>query len=190
MWQTIIGNKYLRGKGIFHTSRKPGDSACWRDLQHLKQLYLRGRCVVVGDGRATDFWGDAWCGHTPLFQLFPDLFSISTNIDCTVRELYDSRSHLTFRRWLGPDLQLQLTKLHDLIWGVALNEERDRPKWKWSKSGIYTVKSMYEQLCNGGRDRLFRHLWKAKLPLKIKIWLWLIWHNAIATKDNMIRRNW
>jgi hypothetical protein len=33
-------------------------------------------------------------------------------------------------------------------------------------------------------------LWKAKIPLKIKIWLWLIWHNAIATKDNMLRRGW
>jgi hypothetical protein len=34
-------------------------------------------------------------------------------------------------------------------------------------------------------DRPFKQLLKAKLPLKFKIWLWLIWHNAIATKDNM-----
>jgi hypothetical protein len=26
--------------------------------------------------------------------------------------------------------------------------------------------------------------------MKIKIWLWLIWHNAITTKDNMTRRKW
>jgi hypothetical protein len=26
--------------------------------------------------------------------------------------------------------------------------------------------------------------------LKIKIWLWLIWHNAIATKDNLLKRRW
>jgi hypothetical protein len=25
-------------------------------------------------------------------------------------------------------------------------------------------------------------MWKAKIPLKIKIWLWLIWHNAIARR--------
>lgn len=29
-----------------------------------------------------------------------------------------------------------------------------------------------------------------QLPLKIKFWLWLIWHNAIATTDNMIKRKW
>jgi hypothetical protein len=41
-----------------------------------------------------------------------------------------------------------------------------------------------------GIDRSFKHLWKSRKPLKIKIWFWLIWHNAIATKDNMKRRKW
>jgi hypothetical protein len=26
---------------------------------------------------------------------------------------------------------------------------------------------------------------KRKIPLKIKVWLWLIWHNAIASKENI-----
>jgi Zn finger protein HypA/HybF involved in hydrogenase expression len=26
------------------------------------------------------------------------------------------------------------------------------------------------------------------MPPKIKIWLWLIWHNSIATNDNMYKR--
>jgi hypothetical protein len=33
-------------------------------------------------------------------------------------------------------------------------------------------------------------LGKAKVTPKIKIWLWLIWHNSIATKDNMVKRGW
>jgi hypothetical protein len=49
---------------------------------------------------------------------------------------------------------------------------------------------MYKHLCSNGLDRSFKHLWKAKIPLKIKVWLWLIWHNAIASKDNMIKRGW
>jgi hypothetical protein len=31
-------------------------------------------------------------------------------------------------------------------------------------------------------------MWKSKIPLKIKLWLWLIWHDAIATKDNLLKR--
>jgi hypothetical protein len=33
-------------------------------------------------------------------------------------------------------------------------------------------------------------MWKTKIPLKLKIWLWLIWRNAIATKDNLLKRKW
>jgi hypothetical protein len=49
---------------------------------------------------------------------------------------------------------------------------------------------MYKNICSNGVDRSFRNLWKAKIPLKIKVWLWLIWHNAIASKDNMAMRGW
>jgi hypothetical protein len=31
-------------------------------------------------------------------------------------------------------------------------------------------------------------LWKAKVPPRIKFWLWLIWHDVIATKDNMMKK--
>jgi hypothetical protein len=33
---------------------------------HINNLYLCGRKIVVVDGRRTDFWGDPWCGFTPL----------------------------------------------------------------------------------------------------------------------------
>jgi hypothetical protein len=58
------------------------------------------------------------------------------------------------------------------------------------QNGLFTVELVYKHLCRNGVDRSFKHLWKRKLPLKIKVWLWLIWHNAIATKENLIKRNW
>jgi len=33
-------------------------------------------------------------------------------------------------------------------------------------------------------------VWKAKIPAKIKIFLWLVLNNAILTKDNLIKRKW
>jgi hypothetical protein len=33
-------------------------------------------------------------------------------------------------------------------------------------------------------------IWKLKLPLKIKIFLWPLERGVILTKDNLIRRNW
>jgi hypothetical protein len=49
---------------------------------------------------------------------------------------------------------------------------------------------VYKDLSKAGIDRSFKHLWKAKIRLKIKVWLWLIWHNVIATKDTMAERGW
>jgi hypothetical protein len=60
----------------------------------------------------------------------------------------------------------------------------------WTKNGQFTVKFMYKGFPKAGIDIFFKHLWKAKISLKIKVWLWLIWHNAIATKDTMGERGW
>jgi hypothetical protein len=57
--------------------------------------------------------------------------------------------------------------------------------------GIYfSTKSMYEHLFSGETDNLNKKLWKSKIPLKTKIFLWLIQENAILTKDNLMKRNW
>jgi hypothetical protein len=71
-----------------------------------------------------------------------------------------------------------------------LNDNPDKPVWKYTKSGIFSVKSLYAKLSAVVVDRSFKQLWKAKLPLKIQIWLWLIWHNTVAIRDNMKKRGW
>jgi hypothetical protein len=80
--------------------------------------------------------------------------------------------------------------MRDNLAMIALNDEKDKPRWKLTKSGVFSVKSLYNKLSAVGVDRSFKQLWKARIPLKIKIWLWLILHNAIATKDNMKKRKW
>jgi hypothetical protein len=80
--------------------------------------------------------------------------------------------------------------LLNIVRQATLSQERDRLCWKWKKNGNFTVKSMYNHLCRNAMDRSFRHIWKSKIPLKIQIWLWLIWHNAIVIKDNLFKRKW
>jgi hypothetical protein len=122
--------------------------------------------------------------------MFPVLFDVCNNQNVTVAEAADMGWRFIYRRWLTPDLIIQEAGLIRLMSQVNLSQETDSPCWKWSKNGEFTVKSVYKHLCRNGLDRSFKHLWKSKIPLKIKIWLWLIWHNAIATKDNLLKRNW
>jgi hypothetical protein len=88
----------------------------------------------------------------------------------------------SYRRWLTPDLIIQEAGLLQLLNQVRLTQENDSPRWKWLKNGKFTVKSVYKHVCRNGMDRSFRHLWKSKIPLKIKVWLWLIWHNPLLPK--------
>lgn len=97
---------------------------------------------------------------------------------------------MTCRRWFTNEQNRQLMKLRDFLDNVRLSQNDDGHIWLWNKKGRFTVKTMHAHISDVGPNRSFRHLWKAKLPLKIKIWLWLIWHNAIATKYNMVKRKW
>jgi hypothetical protein len=35
-----------------------------------------------------------------------------------------------------------------------------------------------------------KYLWKMKVPLKIKIFMWFVHQKEILTKDNLVKRNW
>jgi hypothetical protein len=34
------------------------------------------------------------------------------------------------------------------------------------------------------------YLWTIRIPLKIKVFIWLLYREAILTKDNLVKRNW
>jgi len=67
---------------------------------------------------------------------------------------------------------------------------RDTPKWVKGEKGLFSVKTTYNSLCPQGLGTNMNHIWKAKIPLKIKIFMWLVCNNAILTKDNLIKRKW
>jgi hypothetical protein len=69
-----------------------------------------------------------------------------------------------------------------------LVDENDLVGWKFGKNNRFTVKSTYDAMTDSGYS--FKHIWKGKVPAKIKIFLWLVENNAILTKDNMLKRRW
>jgi hypothetical protein len=72
----------------------------------------------------------------------------------------------------------------------ALSTKKDLVKWMWEESDTFSVKSMYNHLFSLEVNNPKKKLWEAKIPMKIKIFVWLIDANAILTKDNLSRKNW
>ena len=62
--------------------------------------------------------------------------------------------------------------------------------WKWNSKGLFTTKSVYDHLSCGHSRRCFKHIWKSKLPYKIKIFTWLLENKVILTKDNLLKKKW
>jgi hypothetical protein len=140
--QKFMWRKYLENSTVFSVGHKQKDSALWTDMLHVKEIYLCGRKMQVGNGTRTHFWGDSWCDSISLKQKFPALYEISNDQDITVAQAARLRWQLSFRRWLTVDLQEQLRDLRNILCIVPLSDERDKPISKWSKNGQFSVKSM------------------------------------------------
>ena len=63
--------------------------------------------------------------------------------------------------------------------------------WRWTTHHHFTVHSLYEWLNYGGiLTHSFDTIWCSKIPLKIKIFLWLVKQNKIHTKVNLSKKGW
>jgi hypothetical protein len=52
------------------------------------------------------------------------------------------------------------------------------------------VKSRYLDLLDDDTKYLKKYIWKMKVPLKIKVFMWFLHRKVILTKDNLVKRNW
>lgn len=67
---------------------------------------------------------------------------------------------------------------------------RGEALWSFSANNKFSVKSLYEHLTRSYSGPNYKLIWKVKIPLKIKIFMWLVAQSAILTKDNMEKRKW
>jgi hypothetical protein len=49
---------------------------------------------------------------------------------------------------------------------------------------------MYQALLDSNIVPHNSYLWKIKIPLKIKVFVWLLYRDSILPKDNLAKRNW
>ncbi|KAI4984547.1 hypothetical protein ZWY2020_017177 [Hordeum vulgare] len=183
LWLDIIRANYLRGQPVAFAPRS-GGSQFWQTIVLLMHVLRLGSSIEVGlgtstlfwldrvkfhirNGKTTRFWKDMWLGEMPLATQYPALYNIVQR-----KETYDC---------------------YDFTVGfmeVQLSDQSDTIHWKLTTSGSFTVKSMYTNLINAGILPTSPHIWKIKIPLKIKIFMWFVHKGVILTKDNLVKRRW
>jgi hypothetical protein len=86
LWQELIRAKYLKKYVVSNVSHKLGDSSVWTDLLKVKNIYLKGREVIIKNGKRILFWTDKWSPSGPICVKAPVLFELSTEKDVTMGE--------------------------------------------------------------------------------------------------------
>jgi hypothetical protein len=71
---------------------------------------------------------------------------------------------------------------------VHLNDYKDSFRWTASKN--FSVENMYNDLILKSGTPVNCWTWKAKIPLKIKIFLWYFKNGVVLPKDNLVKRQW
>jgi hypothetical protein len=71
---------------------------------------------------------------------------------------------------------------------VNLNDRKDSFIWTANKN--FSVKNMYNDVVLRAGTPASCWVWKAKIPLKIEIFLWYLRNGVVLTKDNLVKRQW
>ena len=57
--------------------------------------------------------------------------------------------------------------------------------WRWGNQKIFTVKPLYIHMENRIYGPYMKHIWKGRVPPKIKMFMWFLENNVLLTKDNL-----
>lgn len=130
------------------------------------------------------------CMITPINSIAPILYTLCDQKDANVADVKSAKIHITFRRWLTAELQTCWDLIQNDVQNFNLHDAEDVIIWKFDKSRKFSVKSLYNVLIRNEADPSHKKIWKGKVPLNIKIFIWLMTNNALLTKDNLIRSRW
>jgi hypothetical protein len=157
----------------------------------VKEDFFDRGSFKVSNGKSTHFWEDTWLGDKPLAQQYPSLFSIVKRKQVMVASMLGHNPlNIAFHRSLTGNKWDRWLHLVNRLMAVTLSSEQDKFVWSLTTSGAFTVKSMYLDYMNGHTKYFKKFIWKTKLPLKIKIFMWFFHTKVILTKDNLLKRNW
>ena len=142
----------------------------------VKYIFFKFYRKDIGNGKITRFW--KICGWViDLCECFSRLYNLTFTKHILVAAVFDI------------DWAVRQS-LKDLCAHVNLVEKEDICRWLLTNSGCFPVKSMYVALKLDTVEWKHKEVWLTRVPMKIKVFLWLVFHKSILTKDVLIRRGW
>lgn len=189
IWCRLLRAKYMK-EGSFSKTR--GSSQFWKGLHKVKHLFQWGVVYKPHNGKSIRFWQDVWIGNVPLKIKYNNLFKICQDPNILLSDCFQQgRLEITFRRQFGDTEKTEWDQLGVETESFTLGEGIDVPVWALNNHGSFTTKSLYRFLSYGGvTNRNAEMIWSAKIPLKIKIFLWQMLHDRLQSADCLTQKGW
>ncbi|XP_020086093.1 uncharacterized protein LOC109708688 [Ananas comosus] len=167
----------------------------WKGILDTAPSLHASTTVVLGSGHLTSFWNARWSGGLTLRHQFPNLYAASTHRNLSVAKWIQRFAHnidLGFGTGLGRDQQQEdLPRLQVLLQNTSLTNDNDSISWRWHADGRFQVRRAYNFLIyDGVNTNYIPCLWTIKIPLRVKIFMWLAARNKILTADTLAKRGW
>ncbi|GJS54676.1 RNA-directed DNA polymerase, eukaryota [Tanacetum coccineum] len=164
-----------------------------REVHMLKDrgVDLISHCHIrVGNGLRTQFWNEVWIGDTQLRVMFPRIYALEINKDCTMADKLQFSVTSSLRRSVRGGVESsQLALLQMYIEGTLLSNMEDRWVWDLNGEGVFRVKDVRILL-----DECFlpkaptATRWVKYVPIKINVFAWKVFLDRLPTRSNLQHR--
>ena len=162
-----------------------GDSTFMQGLRLVftsVQPLLRPR---VGDGANFSFWEADWSGHGRFQATHPRLYALALDSRASMRTVWDAGWFPSLPSTLSDQQYADLFALHTALAPIQLSE-RAPNVWEW-RSGLSSVYRCFQDLESTPDSSMLLKccclLWKCRIPLKIKLFSWLLLRQTLMTRS-------
>lgn len=195
LWASVLRSKY--SVGSIHDlswmrARKNGSST-WRSVAlGLREVVYPGHSWVIRNGREIKFWTDRWLSNQPIqIAVVGDL--PDGHEEVTAREMWIVGEGWDFNR-IGPHVTEEMRLELAAVVVNTVNDNADQLAWGLTNNGEFTVKSAYELITRDDTPRpnmedLLKSMWRVVAPERVRVFLWLLGHQAIMTNAERYRRH-
>ncbi|GKA44017.1 RNA-directed DNA polymerase, eukaryota, partial [Tanacetum coccineum] len=173
------------------------NSSIWNNI--LKEVnILNGRGVDlishckrrVSNGMHTQFWSDVWLGDQQLRYMFPRIYALEENKECSVAVKLQGDVEFSLRRQVRGGVEAQqLVQLQDLIGSSVLVNTEDKWFWDLNGNGVFCVKDVRKLLDESFLPKeATATRWIKFVPIKINVFAWKVSLDRLPTRVNLMHR--
>jgi hypothetical protein len=194
LWADLIRAKYLGDRDLFARDVPIRGSQFWNAIHKIKWYFKLGAKHKVRNGKRTYFWLDWWSGPGPFRARFPRLFSCCDQPFITVDAARDRGGapgawRIRFRRQFSLAETVEWDNLCREIHDLPTDDQHDVVSWSLEPSGMFSAKSVYYGLTQGASVSHFRDVWRARVPPKIKVFLWQLIRGKLPSSEQVAKRH-